>query len=414
MELQKHKLNDFLDGYGDGLHGTPAYSDDGIYFFINGNNLENNGIQITSDTLRISEDEYQKIKRPLTNNTILLSINGTLGKLAFYNGEKIALGKSACFLNIRNDVDKRYIKYVLSSKEFKKYMLTVASGSTIKNFAPKQAAEYEFFAPDLPTQKKIADVLSCIDDKIALNNKTNAELEYMAKTIYDYWFTQFDFPDKNGHPYKTSGGQMVYNETLKREIPAGWKVKRLNDFGEFKNGINYDPEEIGDTKVKIINVRNITESTVFFTPEKFDELLLKAKDIQKYLTDDNDIFIARSGTPGATRLLPPDQKDTIFCGFIIRFKVFEKIKKNFLFFSIKQFENQTNTQAAGTILKNVSQDTLKDIYLFEPPAYVLQTFNSEISTIFNLQLKTKNENEELTKLRDYLVPLLMNGQIEVR
>ena len=216
MELQKHKLNDFLDGYGDGLHGTPAYSDDGTYFFINGNNLENNGIQITSDTLRISEDEYQKIKRPLTNNTILLSINGTLGKLAFYNGEKIALGKSACFLNIRNDVDKRYIKYVLSSKEFKKYMLTVASGSTIKNFAPKQAAEYEFFAPDLPTQKKIADVLSFIDDKIALNNKTNTELENMSKTIYDYWFTQFDFPDKNGHPYKTSGGQMVYNEILKR------------------------------------------------------------------------------------------------------------------------------------------------------------------------------------------------------
>lgn len=397
------------------------YVDEGIPFV--------RGLEITDGRLfepnakfdcYISKERYEELKAkygiPVAGD-ILITAVGTIGNLA-YLPRNIEFyfkdGNLIWFSNFVEKVDSKYLYFFMKSPFFYKQINYSLIGAVQKALTMDLLSKIEIPLPDLPTQKKIADVLSCIDNKIALNNKTNTELENMAKTIYDYWFTQFDFPDKNGHPYKTSGGQMVYNELLKREIPAGWEVKRLNDFGEFKNGINYDPEEIGDTKVKIINVRNITESTVFFSPEKFDELLLKAKDIQKYLTDDNDIFIARSGTPGATRLLPPDQKNTIFCGFIIRFKVFEKIKKNFLFFSIKQFENQTNTQAAGTILKNVSQDTLKDIYLFEPPAYVLQTFNSEISTIFNLQLKTKNENEELTKLRDYLLPLLMNGQIEVK
>lgn len=311
-------------------------------------------------------------------------------------------------------VDDNYFNYYFNAIISKK--ITNGTGdSTIPNFPPMSFVKnIEIELPDLPTQKKIADVLSCIDDKIALNIKTNRELENMAKTVYDYWFTQFDFPDANGNPYKTSGGKMEYNQVLKREIPAGWEVKSLDYFGEFKNGINYDPEEIGDTTVKIINVRNITESTVFFNISNFDVLTLKGKEVQKYLTDNNDIFIARSGTPGATRLLPPDVKDVVYCGFIIRYKIFDSVNKNYAFFSVKQYENQTTLQAAGTILKNVSQDTLKDIYIPVPEKEILLKFNKKIESIFNMQLKIAKENEELTKLRDYLLPLLMNGQIEVR
>lgn len=378
-----------MDGYGDGLHGTPTYSDDGTYFFINGNNLENNGIQITSDTLRISEDEYQKIKRPLTNNTILLSINGTLGKLAFYNGEKIALGKSACFLNIRNDVDKRYIKYVLSSKEFKKYMLTVASGSTIKNFAPKQAAEYEFFAPDLPTQKKIADVLSCIDNKIALNNKTNTELENMAKTIYDYWFTQFDFPDKNGHPYKSSGGQMVYNEILKREIPAGWEAGCFGDLIEIGNGKDHSKLDDGDIPV-------------------YGSGGLMRK-VNKSLYSGESVLFPRKGTLNNVMYV----NETFWTVDTMFYSIPKKQSLAlYVYYNAKHFDfEKMNT---GTGVPSMTSSIIKELPVIIPDTSILDSFDKTIQPIYQQVFSNRKENEELTKLRDYLLPLLMNGQIEVK
>lgn len=394
-----------MDGYGDGLHGTPAYSDDGTYFFINGNNLENNGIQITSDTLRISEDEYQKIKRPLTNNTILLSINGTLGKLAFYKGEKIALGKSACFLNIRNDVDKRYIKYVLSSKEFKKYMLTVASGSTIKNFAPKQAAEYEFFAPDLPTQKKIADVLSCIDDKIALNNKANTELENMAKTIYDYWFTQFDFPDKNGHPYKASGGQMVYNEILKREIPAGWEVGKLCDIAKFstettntenlQNYITTDnilPNKQGITKAEYIP----TYGNVL----RYEEYDILIANIRPYF---KKIWLSNTNGMCSNDVLCIKAKNSAYKYFLYRLLW----RDDFFDYVLKG--------AKGSKMPRGDKNHIMAMpIVFPNNEDIIESFDTFFTPLQNQIWKNQKENEELTKLRDYLLPLLMNGQIEVK
>ena len=101
--MSKMKICDFIDKVGDGIHGTPKYDDEGTYFFINGNNLVNGKIEITNETLKISDLEYERIKRPINNNTLLLSINGTLGKIAVYNGEKVALGKSVCFINVKDN-----------------------------------------------------------------------------------------------------------------------------------------------------------------------------------------------------------------------------------------------------------------------------------------------------------------------
>ena len=110
----KVKLKKYIDQYGDGIHGTPEYNEDGEYFFINGNNLENGKIVINKDTLRITRDEYEKIKRPLNSNTILLSINGSLGKIAVYDNERVALGKSACYLNVNKNENKYFVKYVVT------------------------------------------------------------------------------------------------------------------------------------------------------------------------------------------------------------------------------------------------------------------------------------------------------------
>lgn len=132
---------------GDGLHGTPKYDDNGEYFFINGNNLSNGSIIINESTKRASEEEYLKHKKDLNDRTILVSINGTLGNIGTYQGEKVFLGKSACYLNILPDIDKDFIRYVLTGNDFQNYIHNLATGSEgSPHFSPKLCRTYRFEA----------------------------------------------------------------------------------------------------------------------------------------------------------------------------------------------------------------------------------------------------------------------------
>ena len=235
----------------------------------------------------------------------------------------------------------------------------------------------------------------------------------MAKTIYDYWFVQFDFPNAKGKPYKSSGGKMVWNDELKREVPEGWEVKRLGDFGSFKNGINYDPSIKGDTEAQIINVRNISSSNWFVSQYELDSIILKGNDVKNYLVTANDILIARSGIPGATRMMLEYAMNTIYCGFIIRYQVEELFLKNYLFFCLKDLEKATTSKSAGTIMQNVNQETLKSMIVILPNKNLVSKFNNVILPIFEKLNNNLKENQQLTSLRDWLLPMLMNGQVSV-
>lgn len=227
----KSSLKKLCHRIGDGLHGTPNYSNDSDIFFINGNNLKNGKIEITENTKAVPMEEFENNFIPLDKNTLLLSINGTLGSMAFYNDEKIMLGKSAAYLNFKTDINKFYY-YYFQLDGVQKYFYNVATGSTIKNLSLRSIQDFEVPVPEENEWRKIVRVLSSLDAKIDLNNRINAELEAMAKLLYDYWFVQFDFPisaayaasvgrpDLVGKPYKSSGGKMVYNKRLKREIPV--------------------------------------------------------------------------------------------------------------------------------------------------------------------------------------------------
>ena len=149
------RLVDITSVLGDGLHGTPKYDDNGEYYFINGNNLSNGKIILKENTKKVSELEYEKYKKPLTERSILVSINGTLGNIAFYNNEKIILGKSACYFNLIDNVDKTFIKYFLTSPCFKNYAFTEATGTTIKNVSLKTMREFRIPIPSILGQKQI-------------------------------------------------------------------------------------------------------------------------------------------------------------------------------------------------------------------------------------------------------------------
>ena len=165
-EWKEYKLKDATSILGDGIHGTPKYDDAGPVFFINGNNLENGKIVIKDNTKRVSLQEANKHKKPLTERTLFVSINGTLGNVARYNGESCILGKSACYFNVKEEFDLDFIYYVVANSEFRNEIERLATGTTIKNVSLETMRNYTFYAPSLKAQKQIASILKSIDDKI--------------------------------------------------------------------------------------------------------------------------------------------------------------------------------------------------------------------------------------------------------
>jgi type I restriction enzyme S subunit len=362
----------------------------------------------------LSEEGVSKLSNKLLppKSIMITCIGSAMGK--------VSMNKTSCITNqqINSIIPSKnyYQDYIYYSiKNNYKLLRNASTGSTALPLLNKT----DFDLLELPihtnkeTQQKIAAVLSALDSKIELNNRINAELEAMAKTLYDYWFVQFDFPDENGKPYKTNGGAMVWNKELKREIPKSWEVKQIGEFGEFKNGINYDPSLKGDTDAKIINVRNISSSNLFVSQYDLDTITLQKSKVDNYLVTDKDILIARSGIPGATRMMFEFAKNTIYCGFIIRFQVNLLANKNYLFYFLKDMEKNTTSKSGGTIMPNVNQETMKRMLVIAPNEKLISEFNEFINPVFSKMNGIIQENQTLTDLRDWLLPMLMNGQVKV-
>ena len=313
----------------------------------------------------------------------------------------------------KNKVNPKYLSYYFKQNSFKKMMMNLAVGATMPSLNTKIMNSIELDLLPRENQDKIANILSAIDDKIQINNKINQELEVMAKALYDYWFVQFDFPDQNGNPYKSSGGKMVYNPELKREIPEGWGVEKLGELAQFKNGINYEKTSSGSEKVKIINVRNISSSTIFINQTDLDEIFLENDKSTNFIVNEGMILITRSGIPGATRLVSELESKTVYSGFIIASEVNDLINKNLIFYYLKNVEEVLKNQSAGTIMKNISQSVLTDMTVSLPSQNVLLKFNSIIDNLLEQMKNVQRQNQELTQLRDWVLPMLMNGQVKV-
>ncbi|UUM58351.1 restriction endonuclease subunit S [Streptococcus suis] len=307
----------------------------------------------------------------------------------------------------------KFIAFYLRSSYFRKTIINHTTMTLRASFNESMFSYLEVYLPDYDEQVRIGDFLYKLNQKITLNNQINEELEAMAKTLYDYWFVQFDFPDENGKPYKSSGGKMVYNDQLKREIPEGWGVERLGEKCEFRNGINYEKSETGDTLSKIINVRNISNSSTFVTTYDLDSITLDRKRIESYLVDDRTILITRSGIPGATRIVSDIQPNTIYSGFIIGATVSNMNLFYYVFYHLKNIELLMSNQSAGTIMKNISQTTLSDIRIAIPNEEIQKKFSNQVSSLLDMIENKLKQNQELTQLRDWLLPMLMNGQVKV-
>lgn len=392
IKWKKQKLCDLCSRIGDGLHGTPTYSDNSDIYFINGNNLKDGKIVIDSETKTVNKEELDKNYVELNHNSLLLSINGTLGSMAFYNGEKVMLGKSSAYLNFKTSINKYYY-YYFQLKNIQKYFYDVATGSTIKNLSLKSLQDFEVPLPAEIEWKKISSILSALDDKIELNNKINAELEAMAKTIYDYWFVQFDFPDKNGKPYKSSGGKMVYNEILKREMPEGWEVKSLENMAIVEKG------ELITEKIAIPGNIKVIAGGVSFSYTHND-----------YNRISNVITVSGSG---ANAGLVNYWRENIFASDCTTVKAKSNAMTFIIYQHLKDIQHSIYQQAKGSAQPHVYPSDIKCINYYNIPDEILTKVENILNGINDKIAINLKQNQELSNLRDWLLPMLMNGQVSV-
>lgn len=413
--MSKVKLGDLALKISSGLtpsRTNPKYWINGIIDWVKTEQIGQKYVYSSNEKITNFAFKNTSIKiNPI--NTLSIAMYGegkTRGSVSILKVETTT-NQACCNIIVDEEkADTEFLYYKLKTQYEK---LRSLSSGVRKNLNSNDIKEFEISIPNLHNQQKIASVLSALDDKIELNNKINAELEAMVKTLYDYWFAQFEFPNVEGKPYKSSGGKMIYNGTLKREIPDGWEVKSLEELGNFKNGVNYNPSNPGKIPCSIINVRNISNSSFFLKNTDLDIIYLEENDVRKYSVDENSIIIARSGIPGAARLISDYAPNTLYCGFAIRYQLENTSLKNLVFFYLKSIEENIKNGSGGTIMKNVNQATLNNLKTIMPTDNILMKFNSLINPIFKKISNIEKQNQELAQLRDWLLPMLMNGQVKV-
>ena len=341
---------------------------------------------------------------------ITVGRSGSVGKVHYYEQATWA-HNTALFVKDFKGNDPKYLYYFLKNLHLDKMF---DKGSSVVPSLDRKVV-HSLNVPchkDIDCQKRIAAILSKIDRKIELNCAINQNLEAMAKQLYDYWFVQFDFPNEEGKPYKSSGGKMVWNEKLKREIPEGWDISLIKDIATTYSGGTpkstnieyYDNGEIAWINSGELNSPIITKTTNYITKCGLENSSAK-------LYPSNSILVAMYGaTAGKVSLLTFEAcSNQAVCGVI---PTIENMLY-YVYFHISSLYSHFITLSTGSARDNISQDTIKNILLPIPTRNILKLFDEKIGSIYQTIVNNYQQIDSLTKQRDELLPLLMNGQVSV-
>lgn len=313
----------------------------------------------------------------------------------------------------KEEVNSHYLAAYMNTVGYK-HIEKIQVGCIQKHFNLKDAIDLEIYLPDIEIQNKIGALVEEINSKIENNNVINAELESMAKTIYDYWFLQFDFPDKNGKPYKSSGGKMVWNEELKREIPEDWENGSLADLGEIIGGgtpSTANPEYYSKEGIAWITPNDLSNTT-----DKY--ISHGERDITQLGLDNSSAKLMPKGTVLLTSRAPIG-----YLGIAINevstnqgFKSIVPYKKygsEYVYYTVLNMVPYIKSLGTGSTFTEVSKDVVSKVKTVIPPDYVIEKYNIIMDVIGKKRAQAEKENKELVSLRDFLLPLLMNGQVTV-
>ncbi len=305
-------------------------------------------------------------------------------------------------------INRHYLLYAMQSEFVQKQIgASDETGSTVSNL--RIPALKELLIPLLDRAEEIGAILSALDAKIDLNNRINAELEALAKTIYDYWFVQFDFPDAHGRPYKTSGGAMVWNDTLKREIPAGWEARQLANLVRISTS-SINPSDTPEKLFRHLSIPGFDATGSFLVEPG------SAIGSNKFMVMARDLLVSKLN-PWANRVIADtDHVDMICSTEFVVWRCGSSVQQAYLnaVATHPRFITYCTRSASGT--SNSHRRVNPQVMMrYQVPYHedVAERFGHLVAPMLALRTRNANENTELTQLRDWLLPLLMNGQVRV-
>lgn len=358
--------------------------------------------QLTEFTRKINGyelAEYNSGPKFRNGDTLVAKItpcleNGKTAQVDILEDNEVAFGSSE-FIVLRENENSvnDYIYYLAKSPVFRERAISCMEGTSGRKRVNEGALKrQEIIVPNKLTQQKIAKVLSDLDAKLELNNKINAELEVMAKTLYDYWFVQFDFPDANGKPYKTSGGKMVWNEELKREIPEGWKSKYLSYFNIYQPQTISEKELLSDGKYFVFGANGIIG--------KYD----------KFNHEESEIVVTCRGNSCGNIIRTIPKSWITGNAMVIKCRK-KKLSSEFIYQMLNWIGLKKIITGSGQ--PQITRTNLETLNFILPDSKLLSNYDKLVKPLIDLKQKNILENQHLSSLRDWLLPILMNGQVKV-
>ena len=395
----------------DGPHATPKKTETGpVYLGIEA--ITEDGMLDSSQFSYLSKEDYIKWTKRVVpqENDIVFSYEATLGKYALIpRGFYGCLGRRLAIIRvISEEIDAKWLYYYFRSPEWNAFIKNqTVKGSTVDRISVEEFPNYTIPVISLKNQKKMVAVLEKIDAKIRTNNKINDYLDEMAKTIYDYWFVQFDFPDENGNPYKSSGGKMSFIDDFGL-APSDWKSGNLYDIAEFINGLacqKYRPDETEDS-LPVIKIKEMHEGISSNTER------VKATIPQNNIVNTGDILFSWSASLEVQRWAG-------FKGALNQhiFKVIPKANytQSYVYHQLKAYiiKFVQMAEARKTTMGHITNDHLKQSVIVLPPDNIIRKFSNQIDSIHTEISRINKENQKLYQLRNWLLPMLMNGQATI-
>ena len=400
-----------------GKYGIPASAEDydeSKVRYLRISDIDDFGKLLDKDKKSVSATDINKYI--LEENDIVVARTGNSTGRTYFHEKKNGILAFAGFLIKygldNNKVNPKYLKYYTISSEYKQWVKNLSVGSTRGNINAQTFANCPILLPERKQQNFLVSILSLLDDKIELNNRINDNLEQMAKTLYDYWFLQFDFPDENGRPYKSSGGKMVWNEVLKREIPISWEVRKISQIAKTGSGgtpksTEKDYYENGD--VPWINSGELNNSFIISTNNYITELGMKNSNAKLFPRD--TILMAMYGaTAGKTSILSFEATtNQAICAVMpLETEMFHYTK-----FVLDDLYKYLINLSTGSARDNLSQDKIRELNIIVPNNFVLNQHSKMTFKYFEKIRNNLQQNQQLNSLRDWLLPMLMNGQVKV-
>ena len=412
MKLTKCKLGELVDvARGMSLSGQ-YYSEKGELIRLTLGNFNMNGGGFKKNTSKsdlyftgpVREEFILKkgdIITPLTEQS--LGLLGTTARIP-ENGKYIQSQDVALVKCKPGKIDPNFCYYLVSSHSVKQQLSAAAQQTKIRHTSPEKIMNCTVWVPELQEQERIGALLTAIDSKIELNCSINRNLEALAKQLYDYWFVQFDFPDENGRPYKSSGGKMVWNEVLKREIPIAWKSGAFSDIANITMGQSPDGSSYNEKGEGIVFYQGSTDFGI-----RFPSVRMYTTSPSRYAKQ-GDILMSVRAPVGAVNIANSD----CCIGRGLSAINSKKGSVTYIYYVIHYLKVRFDSlNTAGTTFGSITKDELFSLPVVIPSEKILERFEAICKPIFNKQMEIGFEIESLTRQRDELLPLLMNGQITV-